>query len=397
MRLLIHFTDETLTDFRWALYDEAEGSAAFVWQFAGEDELAAVAAQNPHPVIVVIPQQCVYLTQVELPEKASRQLLGAIEYQVEDRLAQDVESQHFALGDTRENPISIAVVARDIMDRCVQLAQSRGLRLARILPEVFLCPWDGDGVALTEGHDGCLLRYGNYRGLKCNAQALPAMLQLVSRDIEVGRIRFYAGEGEESPSLEGFEVERVGLDAVRPGFVDAPVIDLQQRDYQLTSPWRNLARAWKWTAMLAAALLVAFAYNKAVALQELEGELVAIKQQQYELLAPYLPDASGPGDDLKRMLIERMRQLQANERERGFLQLMVEFTRARGAFPELQISRIGYQDNRLSFDISSSKLNDIEALLASVQKQGVDARLEALSIKPEQSSGRLVMTGGGDE
>ena len=396
MRLLIQFTDETLTDFRWALCDELEGSAALVWQFAAADELAAVGAQNPHPVILVIPQQCVYLTQVELPEKASRQLLGAIEYQIEDKLAQDVESQHFALGDTRANPVSIAVVSRDIMDRCLQLAQSAGLRLTRIFPEMFLCPWDGNGVALTEGHEGYLLRYGDYRGLKCNAQALPAMLDLVRRDIEVERIRFYADEAEEAPVLDGIDVERISLAEVRPGLIEAPAIDLQQRDYQLSSPWLSLARLWKWTAVLAAALLIVFSYNRAVALQELENELAGLRQQQFELLQPYLPDASGPDDNLKGLLIDRMNQLQANQREQGFLQLMVEFTRARSAFPDVEVSRISYQGDRLSFDISSNKLNNIEALLASVQKLGVDAKLESLSIKPDQSSGRLVMQGGGD-
>ena len=396
MRLLIQFNDETLTDFRWALCEEAESSAALVWQFAEADELGTIGAQNPHPVILVIPQQCVYLTQVELPEKASRQLLGAIEYQIEDKLAQDVESQHFAIGDPRQNPISVAVVSREIMDRCMQLAHSSGLRLASILPELYLCPWQGDGVALTEGHDGCLLRYGDYRGLKCNAQALPAMLALVRREVEFERIRFYADEAEETPSLDGFEVERIALTDVRPGFADAPLIDLQQRDYQLASPWLNLARVWKWTALLIAALLVVFSYNRAVALQALENELADLRQQQYELLEPYLPEASGPDDNLKGLLIERMRELQASQSEQGFLQMMVEFTRARSAHPDVRISRISYQGNRLSFDISSSKLNDIESLLASVQKLGVDAKLEALSIKPDQSSGRLVMQGGGD-
>ena len=396
MRLLIQFTDAELADFRWSACDEEQGSAALDWQFASVAELATLAAQHPYPVIVVIPQQCVYLTQVELPERASRQLLSAIEYQVEDRLAQDVESLHFAIGNTRENPVSIAVVSRDIMDRCVQLSQSAGLRLSRILPELFLCPWDGSSVALTEGHDGCLLRYGDYRGFKCNAQALPAMLELVRRDVEIERIRFYAGEAEEAPVFDGIEVERIPLAEVRPGFLEAPAIDLQQRDYQLSSPWLSLARVWKWTAVLAAALLIVFSYNRAVALQELENELAGLRQQQFELLEPYLPEASGPDDNLKGLLIDRMKQLQANRSEQGFLQLMVEFTRARSAFPDVAVSRIGYQGDRLSFDISSDKLNDIEALLASVQKLGVDARLEALSIKPDQSSGRLVMQGGGD-
>jgi type II secretion system protein L len=396
MRLLIQFTDASLSDFRWATCDELEGSAALDWQYAAEGELATLAAQHPHPVIVLIPQECIYLTRVDLPEKASRQLLGAIEYQVEDRLAQDIESQHFALGNTRDNPIAIAVVSREIMDRCVSLAQSHGLRLAQIIPELYLCPWSGEGAALAEGHDGWLLRYGDYRGLKCHASALPAMLELIRREVEFDRIRCYLAASAEPPAIEGLAVERYQLSEVRPGFVDAPVIDLQQRNYQVSSPWLGLARSWKWVGLLAAALLIVFAYNRAVALQDLEDEIGAIRQQQYELLKPYLPADAGPGDDLKRLLIERMQRLQASQREQGFLQLMLEFVRAREAFPKVEVSRIGFQSGRLSFDISSEKLTDIESLLASVKKQGVEAKLESLNIKPELSSGRLVLGGGSD-
>ena len=394
MRLLIHFTDDRLADFRWANCDEAADSAELDWHPAAESELASVASQNPHPVIIVIPQQCVYLSQVQLPEKAGRQVLGAIEYQVEDQLAQDIESQHFALGDTAENPISIAVVSRAIMARCMELAQGHGLRLIQVIPELFLCPWRGEGVALTEGHDGCLLRYGNYRGLKCHAQALPAMLELVKRDTDVDQIRFYAGELEPTPELEGYELQRQSLNTVKPGFVDAPLIDLQQREYQLASKWHGLARAWKWIALLLAALLLIGGYNKAVALNELERELADIRSQQYVLLTPYLPRDTDPDANLKKLLIEHMKQLQASQQEQGFLQLMLEFTRARAAFPGIELSQIGFQGKRLSFDISSKQLNDIEALLEAVKKLGVNARLENLNIKPEQSSARLVLQGG---
>ena len=396
MRLLIHFGDDTLTDFRWANFDETTGSAEMVWQAAGEGDLPAISSQNPYPVIIVIPQQSVYLAQVELPEKASRQVLGAIEYQVEDQLAQDIESQHFALGDTSENPISIAVVSRTIMERCMELAQRHSLRLIQVIPELFLCPWTGEGVALTEGYAGCLLRYGDYRGLKCSAQALPAMLELVKRDVDTDSIRFYASELEATPELEGYALERQALNSVKPGFVDAPLIDLQQREYQLASKWHGLARVWKWIGLLLAALLLIGGYNKAVALQELERELADIKQQQYELLKPYLPESASPDANLKKLLIERMKQLQASQQEQGFLNLMLEFTRARSAYPGIEISRIGFQGSRLSFDITSKQLTDIEALLESVRKLGVNAKLENLSIKPEQSAGRLVLEGGGN-
>ena len=395
-RLLIQFADETLTDFRWASFDESAEFGGLDWHSNAADQLTAVATQNPHPVIMLVPQQCVYLTQVELPEKASRQLMAAIEYQVEDQLAQDIETQHFALGDSSKNPIAIAVVSRSIMEDCMALARSHDLRLIQVVPELFLCPWQGEGIALTEGYDGCLLRYGDYSGLKCQAQALPAMLALVKRDLDSDQITYYASGDDPAPELEGYEVQRQSLNATRPGLVDAPLIDLQQRDFQLSSAWLGLAKTWKWVALLFAALLVIGAYNKAIALYELETELADIRQQQFELLKPHLSAADNVDANLKKLLIDHLKKLRLNQREQGFLKLLLEFTRARTAYPGVEISRVAYQGSRLSFDINSNQLTDIEALTEAVRKLGLNVKLESLSIKPEQSSGRLVLTGADD-
>lgn len=396
MRLLIQFFSDEFAGFRWASIDEAVQTADIDWQQAEENELSTVAAQNPHPLILIIPQQCLYMTQIELPQRAGRQVLSAIEYQVEDQLAQDIESQHCALGDINANPISVAVIERSIMMRCMALAQTHGLRLIHIFPELFLCPWTGSGVALMQGHDGFLLRYGDYRGLKCSEHTLAAMLEMTRREVEFDSIDCYLADSETAPQLDGFALEPRALATARPGFIDAPVLDLQQRDYQMSSAWRGLVKAWKWVAVLFAGLLILGAYNKAVGLYDMEQDLAAIKQQQYELLKPHLADDIGPNDNLKKALIDRLRQLQTNKSEQGFLQLLLEFTRAHEQFPEVDITRISYQGRELVFDISSTQLIKIETLLEVVQKQGVDATLVSLNIKPELSSGRLVLRGGDD-
>jgi general secretion pathway protein L len=395
-RLLIQFLDQELTDFHWAVCDETAESGELDWQPAAADELAVIAVQHPHPLIFVIPQQCVYLTQLELPQKVGRQVLAAIEFQVEDQLAQDIESQHFALGNTSTNPISIAVVTRAIMERCMTLAHSHGLRLVQILPELFLCPWQGESVALIEGCDGYLLRYGDYRGLKCHAEVLPAMLEMVKRDVIFDEIVYYQRAADPMPELEGYRLERRTLAATRPGFLDAPIINLQQRDYQLSSAWRSLAKAWRWVGILFAVLLLVGAYNKAMALQELETRLAEVRQQQYELVKPHLPADTTVDANLKKLLIERLKKIQEGQREQGFMKLLLDFTKAQKQFPEVKVSRISYQGTRLGFDVSSTKLNDIEALLEAISKMGINVKLESLSIRPEESSGRLVLQGGDD-
>ena len=395
-RLLIQFASDELSDFRWAQIDEDEHSADIAWQAAGEDQLPAIAAQHPHPLIMILPQQCVYLARVEMPERAGRQLLSAIEFQVEDQLASDIENLHFAIGDSNENPVPVAVVERDIMARCIALAQGHGLRLVRIVPELFLVPWTGSGVVMMAGYDGYLLRYGPYQGQKCSAQALPAILALVRREAAFDSVTCFTRDIEQAPEVDGFTLEQRSLSEVRAGLFSAPLIDLQQRDFQMSSAWRGLARAWKWVGLLLAALLVIGGYNKAMALQSMERELAAIKQQQYELLKPHLPADVGPNDNLKKALIDRLQQLQSNRAEQGFLALLLEFTRARAQHPEVALARIGYQGKQLIFDISSAQLNQIEALLETVKKNGVNASLASLNIKPELSSGRLILQGGDD-
>jgi general secretion pathway protein L len=411
-RLLIQFYSDELAGFRWASIDESEQSADIDWQPGAENELAEVAAKHPHPLILIIPQQSVYLAEVELPQRAGRQILSAIEYQIEEQLALDIESQHCALADAKANPVSIAVIERSIMQRCMALAQMHGLRLLHIVPELFLCPWpnsgsdNGTGIALMRGHDGYLLRYGDFRGLKCSEPTLAAMLEMIGREVEFDTVTCYESELENAPQLDGVEPDGVELDSfeldhralasARPGFVNAPIIDLQQRDYQLSSAWLGLARTWKWVAWLLATFLLVTGYNKAVALQDMEQDLAALKQQQYELLKPHLQENVGPEDNLKKALIDRLKQLQSNRGEQGLLQLMLKFSRARDKFPEVNITRIAYQGKELVFDISSAQLNKIETLLEVVKKQGVDASLVSLNIKPELSSGRLVLRGGDD-
>jgi general secretion pathway protein L len=400
-RLLIQFYRDELAEFRWASIDESEQTADIDWQQGAEHELAEVAAKHPHPLILIIPQQSVYLTEVELPQRAGRQVLSAIEYQIEEQLARDIESQHCALADANANPVSIAVIERSIMQRCLALAHAHGLRLLHIVPELFLCPWAGSGIALMRGHDGYLLRYGDFHGLKCSETALTAMLEMLGREIEFDTVTCYEAEGESAPPLDGVGLDGVALDhkalaSVRPGFIDAPLIDLQQRDYQMSSAWLGLARTWKWVAWLLATFLLVAGYNKAVALQDMEQHLAALKQQQYELLKPHLGEDVGPEDNLKKALIGRLKQLRSNQGEQGFLQLMLEFTRARAGFPEVNITRVAYQGKELIFDINSTQLNKIETLLEVIKKQGVDASLVSLNIKPELSSGRLVLGGGDD-
>ncbi len=140
-------------------------------------------------------------------------------------------------------------------------------------------------------------------------------------------------------------------------------------------------------------LIAVSSYNKAIALQELEHQLLQIKTSQYELLKNYLPAEISQNDDLKKELINLLKQSQSGAEEVNFLELLRQFTRAKAAYPSVIIGKIGYQNKRLSIDITSNQLSQLESLLEAIESTGQATKLENLNIKPDIISGQFILDG----
>jgi hypothetical protein len=162
----------------------------------------------------------------------------------------------------------------------------------------------------------------------------------------------------------------------------------------MSSIWSKLLGIWKWILGLVLVLLALTAYNRAIALNDLEAQLSELKGAQYALLKDYLPTEIDRSSDLKNALITLLKQNQSGEQEVGFLQLLQEFTRAKSAFAAVTITRIGYQNKRLSIDVTSNQLSQVEALLQALESAGQTAKLDKLSIKPNLISGQFVLEEG---
>ena len=397
--LLVRFHDSTLNNFSWLVRQSDNSKQAVDWQTGSEQDLPELAKKHA-AVILVIAQQDIYLTSYEVPNKASRQVLSSIEYQIEDQLAQDVEIQHCALGNQSGDLVAIAVIENTIMRRCITLIQKYGLAVTQIVPEIFLCPWSGDSgeVNLIESHDAVILRYGEYQGIKCHPQLAKEMLDLIAAEREIKVINFYLQNTEsyDAVKVEEYPVtsNQLTLEHLEQGF--SSNINLLQRQFQITSIWSKLLHLWKWVLGLLLILIVVSGYNRAIALQQLETRLSDIKTTQYELLKNHLPSHINKSDDLKKELINLLKQSRSADEDVNFLGLLGKFTLAKTSFPSVVVNKIGYQNKRLSINITSNQLSDIESLLEAIEASGQPIKLDNLTIKPEIISGQFVLVGVGE-
>ncbi len=395
-RLIIRFHDSSLDNLSWLVDQSDDASQVVNWQSGSGQQLTGLAKDH-NTVVLVIAQQDVYLTGYEIPGTASRQLLAAVEFQIEDQLAQDVELQHFAIGDQSSNPVAIAVLDKTLMQRCIDLIQKHGLQVTQVVPEIFLCPWSGNlgDVSLIESHQAVILRYGDYQGIKCRPELCEAMLDLIATELDIKVVNCYlqARESFDSMNIGKYpgEFKQLKPEHLDPG--NSGTINLLQRQFQITSIWSKLLRSWKWILGLLLILVAVTGYNRAIALNQLEIRLSDIKAAQYEQLKNYLSADIDQSDDLKKELINLLKQGQSGKAEVNFLELLRQFTQAKSVYSSVIISRIGYQNKRLSIDVTSNQLNELESLLESIESTGQAVKMENLNIKPGIVSGQFVLDG----
>lgn len=98
----------------------------------------AAAGVQGRPVIVLVPATESLTTTIDLPIRSTARLLAALPYALEEQIATDVETMHFAAGDKRESgrrPVS--AVSRAALDAWLQLLEDVGIQPWKIVPETY--------------------------------------------------------------------------------------------------------------------------------------------------------------------------------------------------------------------------------------------------------------------
>ncbi len=155
------------------------------WQLVDNDQLAGPlgkgrladarkAAHGAH-VVVLIPSEEVFLSNVTLPGKNRKKLLKALPYAVEDQLVDNVEDLHFALGTHSENgQFLVAAVDQKLMDYWDQAFKAATISVDTIVPDVSALLASSDDWTILLEPDRALMRSSN--GLfACDIPMLPVM------------------------------------------------------------------------------------------------------------------------------------------------------------------------------------------------------------------------------
>ena len=130
-------------------------------------------------VVLLLGNNDVVLTTVEIPSKNRKQLLQAVPFALEDTLADDIENLHFAVfqDTTKEsNESYVAIINRELLIERIDLLKSHGIVANFVLPEILTQKTETNAWSIDykENKDEVLasVRTSKFTGFACDKDML---------------------------------------------------------------------------------------------------------------------------------------------------------------------------------------------------------------------------------
>lgn len=361
------------------------------------------AAVGGRQLVVLVPAADVLMTRVSVPTRNRARLLQAVPFALEDQLAEDVATLHFALGpELEDGNIAVAVVARERMASWIETLQSVGMRPDLLVPEVLTLPWEeGNWSLLVEGDDA-LIRYDLVQGGYAETAFLSLMLDVALKEagdqppryLQVAKV----GRSALENNLDGVETvyrdAATALEVMATGLAEIPPVDLLQGAYSRSEQLGRLWRPWRAAAILAAAWVVLEAGVAGYDIWRLKGEINAQEQQITQLFRSALPDAQRIVDPRAQME-QKLRELRGGGQSGGALALLAGVSEVLQGESSVRLNAASYRGGRLDLDL---ELNDIQALdrikQQASQRTQSEAEIVSASTQGDKVAGRLRLGGG---
>lgn len=357
---------------------DASGTIVSVDRVGG-DQLAQWAQGDAVDVVAsALVTTCVW---ADLPARNRSQLVQAAPYAIEDRIAQEVDALHVAVGQWRKGqPALVCCIRRDWVESALSLFELADVQIAHLWVAQSLMPEGTGGLQLP---DSVLV------ATEDEVFALPPdCLDVAAQALADKPI--VANDDSGWPLSSATTRSRSVFESLLPATTAGQHrVDLLQGDYQQRSVTSDGARWWRRVAIVAA---IGVALNLAMAGLEvwrLENHSDRLRAEAKEVLQSAFP-AIRPVDPVVQMQQGLAAVRSSAGGASGFLGLIRGAGLAIARNPRLQLDSIDYRDGQLELALVAGSIADLDDMASQIeQTTGLDAELLATTSGPDGVRGRV--------
>lgn len=375
--IIIYLDDQQLEKIHWVLVDDG-GNAI------GEPQTGTLEEAAPQvdggKLSVVLPGDWVMLISAQVPGGSQSRALKAVPFVLEESLAEDIESLHFALGDkTTADEYPVAVVSRALMDTMQEKFLQVGIRPTHMVVDAQALPLFEGEQAWTAYLDNNLmiLRESVYQGYSLEADNAVFMLSHRLNESKENApeklIVYRSDENAPALALPGQDIDIQYYDCVHllglfgEGLKNTKAINLLQGDYSYKQQFDKVWKPWRPALALAAALMLLFGAGKFLQLQDLITHDVALRIEMENVLKRTFPQI--------RRIVQPRKQMKSEMAKLGAtsagLVTTIEIV-ASGVLEagDTNLNAISYRKGRLDLQLDTDALPTLDKLKKLLEKDG---------------------------
>jgi general secretion pathway protein L len=372
----------------------------------------AAAMATGRRVAVILPASEALATDSDAPAKGAAKLAQVIPYALEERVADEIENLHFAIGDrdSATGRVPVVVVARARMDARLAELRAAGLPPHAIYSEATLLPaMPGQMIALLDG-DSLTVRVADAPPLVLPALSIADAFEMAlsTQSSAVAGLEpaplgllLYAGHDEweaHQHTVDAFRERFTGvkvqllpsgpLSVLAPAAAADDAINLLQGALAVASPLEQGWRAWRVAAVLAAALLCLHLGARGFELSRLhksEASLDASIQEAFRAAMPGEQNAT----NARRRVAQRLDAIRSGGGGGALLPALSAIANARSAVPDAKIEGINFREGTVDLRIIAPDAASLDAIGQQLRSATWQADIKEIGASGENYRGRL--------
>jgi general secretion pathway protein L len=362
-------------------------------------------------VAVIVPATDALATETDAPGKNVAKLAQVVPYALEERVADELERLHFAVGTRSPDSgrVPVVVVARARLDAWLGRLQAAGLAAQAIYSEATLVPtMPGQVIALLAG-DSLTLRLPDGPPMVFPALSLRDAfdIALATQTSPVAGLEpaplgllLYAGHDEWAAHQHTIDAERERFTGVKvqllpkgpltmlaPAAANGEAVNLLQGEHTPASQLAQGWRAWRYAAILAAAVVGLYIGGKFFELSRLNGTETRLDTNIEEAFRAAMPGQQNANDARRR--VER-RLLEVRSGGGGaLLPALAAVANARGGVQNVSVQGFSFREGTLNLRMTAPDAASLDAIGQQLRAQGWNADILGGSASETGYSGQL--------
>jgi general secretion pathway protein L len=377
----------------------------------------ALAMSAGRRVVAIVPAGDVLTTDSDAPAKSASKLAQVVPYALEERVADEIENLHFAVGERGGNGrVPVSIVARSRLEGWLAELRGAGLNPQAIYPESTLLPsMPGQLIALIDG-DALILRTADAPPLVMSALSIGDALELALETQQSAveglepappGLLVYAGHDDWQAHGDAVDALRERFTGVKvqilpsgpitvlaPAAASGEAVNLLQGPFAVASPLDRGWRAWRLAASLAAALLLLHIGARAFELTRLhrtEASLDAGIEDAFRAAMPGQQNAT----NARRRVATRLAEVRGGGGNNSLLPALAAIASARSAAPSATIEGITFRQGTLNLILTAPDAASLDAIGQQLRAASWQADILGGSAEGDNYRGSLRVRKGG--